>query len=174
MRKIAFLCCLVLIVPLSGCIDPTETAGAIGQSFDGEDNAIMINHPPVIFGSVVFGDYYHGPNNRSFDVLSSMDAFAIDFDGNITEFGIDVNLDGIIDFPIDQSVGGPSYRLVNGTEENTWKMPVEVDAWGTGDVEYCQQPLAIIAVDDEGEISVKPFFIRFDYDSENGACLLTT
>ena len=50
------------------------------------------------------------------------------------------------------------------------KIPIEYDHWGTGEVEYCHQWLSIIAVDDDGDMTVEPFMVVFDYDEESEAC----
>ena len=39
------------------------------------------------------------------------------------------------------------------------------------DVEYCYQWLSLIAIDDDGDMTVEPFIAKFEWDSENEICL---
>ncbi|MEL0332056.1 MAG: hypothetical protein VW982_07560 [Candidatus Poseidoniales archaeon] len=171
MRKIQiFVLILIVGLPLSGCIDGADT------DEESENQTISsTNHHPVIYGFVEFSDYQHYPNSTSpVDALVSVNyAHAIDFDGNITQFGVDTNQDGEIDLEINQSRDGPGTKLVNGSESDSWKNPTEYFFSGTSDVFACYQWLSIIAVDDDGDITVKPFIISFDYDTQNNECLMS-
>ena len=100
---------------------------------------------------------------------------AVDFDGRIVEFGIDVNMDGAIDYSIDQSTSGPDWKMINETDSDEWKNPHPVNTWSTHaeDVQYCIQHLSMIAVDDDGAMTVIPFQVQFNYDRESSQCQLT-
>ena len=173
-----FILMLVILLPLTGCIDVSDNADAqqdSGAEPQAQNQTVtQPNHHPVIFGTVAFGDYWHSSNSStSSDVLVARTSHAVDFDGNVVEFGIDTNQDGVIDMDIDQSSEGADWKMVNGSDSDDWKSPLELDTWGTGDVEYCYQWLSIIAIDDDGDITVEPFMISFDYDDENDMCLMT-
>ena len=51
-----------------------------------------------------------------------------------------------------------------------WMNPIPYE---NGDIEYCYQWLSLIAIDDDGAISVEPFMATFEYDdNEVNACTL--
>ena len=170
-----FVLLLVILLPLTGCIDLSDNA-------EGEDNGsseMQQNHYPVIFGTADFRDYWHSSNSTtSENVLVTKTAYAIDFDGMIAEFGIDVNEDGLIDFPITNSTTGASWQMVENTDNNSWMNPLEYDTWGPGqnqvrgDVNYCYQWLSMIAIDNDGAMTVKPFMVAYDWDNEAETCML--
>ena len=164
-----FVLLLVILLPLTGCIDVTDNANAQEERTASQTSN---NHHPVIFGGADFGDYYHASTgSTSSDVLYGRTLYAVDFDGNITHFGIDVDQDAVIDLPVQNWVEqGPELVMVANSENASWRNPIEYDSWGTGDVSYCHQWLSIIAVDDDGDMTVEPFMVVFDYDEEAEAC----
>ncbi len=156
---------------MSGCID-----GADAEEESENQTVSSTNQNPVIYGFVEFSDYQHHPNSTSPSVealVSFNYAHAIDFDGNITQFGVDTNQDGEIDLEINQSKDGSGSKLVNGSESQSWRNPTEYYFTGSSDVMVCYQWLSIIAVDDDGGKTVEPFIISFDYDDQNNVCLTT-
>ena len=164
-----FVLLLVILLPLTGCIDISENVDAQEETPTQEN---ISNHHPVIFGSAYFGDYWHNSNSStSTDVLIGRTLHALDFDGNVTDFGIDVDKDGIIDLPIQNwEETGAELTMVANSDVYDWKNPIEFDSWGNGDVEYCHQWLSIIAIDDDGDMTVEPFMVDFQYDDENDSC----
>ena len=164
-----FVLLLIVLFPMSGCIDG-------GDAEDGSENQAIssTNHHPVIYGDVVFGDYQYSNTTSIFDVLYTVNyAHAIDFDGTITQFGIDTNQDGVIDLDINQSKSGGSFKFVNGSDSNIWKDPTNIQFLDNQRSLFCYQWISMIAVDDDGDISVKPFIISFNYDDQNNECLMT-
>jgi hypothetical protein len=164
-----FILMLVILLPLTGCIDVSDNADAQEET---PTQQSMNNHHPVIFGNAYFGDYWHGSNSStSTDVLVGLTLHALDFDGNVTDFGIDVDKDGVIDLPVQNwQEAGPERVMIANSDTYNWKNPIEFDSWGSGDVEYCHQWLSIIAIDDDGDITVEPFMVIFAYDDEAETC----
>jgi len=165
-----FVLFVIFLLPMSGCID-----GSDAEEESGDQTVSSTNHHPVIYGYVDFGEYQHQNSTSLFDVLVSQNyAHAIDFDGTITQFGIDTNQDGVIDLEINQSNDGPESKIVNGSDSEVWKNPTEYYFSTTSDVQFCYQWLSIIAVDDDGGKTVEPFIISFEYDDQNNECLKTS
>ena len=173
-----FILLLVILLPLTGCIDVSDNADAqedeSAQQPSQNQTVLPPNHHPVIYGSVSFGDYWHDSNSTlSENVLIARTLHSLDFDGFVVEFGIDVNKDGVIDLPINNAyVNDAEWQMVPNSDSDGWKSPIEYDSWGSGDVEYCFQWLSVIAKDDDGDITVEPFMVVFDYDDEADECLL--
>ena len=168
-----FVLLLVILLPLTGCIDLTDNAE--GQDGSLDTTIDEINHPPVIWGSIYFGSHYCANNSTSIDdVIVTRAVSAVDYDGNITEFGLDTDQDGVIDFHITDMCEGADYQAILGTNDSSsWFEPLEMNTWGGAsmDIEYCYQNLALIAIDDDGSIGVEPFTIYFEYDERYGGCL---
>ncbi|MDB2570575.1 hypothetical protein N9X79_00255 [Euryarchaeota archaeon] len=154
-----FVLLLVVLLPMSGCMD-----NAVGDA-EGtdEDNTTINNYYnqtnqlPVIYNHMFRGTYEFYLN-----------VMAQDYDGNITDFGADLNLNGLIDVHISSS---PYDRVTMDYTEN-WSNPIlynpnnapEND--GVYDLN-CQQWLQLIAIDDDGGMSYHPLLIISDYRDEN-------
>jgi hypothetical protein len=150
-----FILLLVIMLPLTGCLDIADNA----ESQEAE--VIENNRHPVIYSEEF--TRYNGGNGIS------IQAMAVDFDGIIESYGVDVNQDGIIDIPV---ANFNEYTFQTVGEDTEW---MNKSVWNpTGhlmDVEYCYQWLSLIAIDDDGDMTVEPFIAKFQWDSENEICL---
>ena len=170
-----FILLLVIMLPLAGCLedtDPNEEDDLILV----EPSQIMDNHPPVIYYNYAgFSDYYdYDTSTLVENVIVITAGMAEDFDGDVIEFGIDTNQDGIIDFYLDKTGGQTIAQTAYNPENMTdWMNPMPYD-WGASpqDVEYCYQWLSLIAIDDDFAMSVEPFMATFEYDDETMLCEL--
>ena len=147
-----FILMLVILLPLTGCLDIADTA----ESQEAE--VIEKNRYPVIY-SEEFTRYNGGDG-------ISIQAMAVDFDGSIQSYGVDVDQDGVIDIPI---TNFNEYTHQTVGEDTEWMNKSLYNP--TGDVEYCYQWLSLIAIDDDGDMTVEPFIAKFQWDSENEICL---
>ena len=166
-----FVLLLVILLPLTGCIDMTDNAES--QDATTEESQNETNHLPVIFGDAYFGNHYCSSDSSTKEnMIITRAAYAVDFDGNITEFGLDVNQDGSIDYTMDMSCENADYQPMMGTNSTEWMNKSIYNPTGDlGDVEYCYQWLSLIAIDDDGAMTVEPFIAKFQWDSENEVCL---
>lgn len=165
-----FILLLVILLPLTGCLDIADTAESQEQL--NEESQSELNHHPVIYlNQARFWDYYdYSTNTLVENVIVVSAGMAIDFDGNITDFGIDTNQDGVIDFPLDHSGNTLIQAAYNPDNMTDWMNPIPYEY---GDIEYCYQWLSLIAIDDDGAMSVEPFMVTFEYDdNEANACTL--
>lgn len=170
-----FILLLVIMLPLSGCLTDDRNREEDDLILV-EPSQIMDNNPPVIYYNYAgFSDYYdYDTSTLVENVIVITAGMAEDFDGDVIEFGIDTNQDGIIDFYLDktggQTIAQTAYNPDNMTD---WMNPMPYD-WGAlpQDVEYCYQWLSLIAIDDDYEMSVEPFMALFDYDDETMLCEL--
>lgn len=150
-----FILLLVILLPLTGCLDIADTA----ESQEGE--IIENNLYPVIY-SEEFTRYNGGDG-------ISIQAMAVDFDGTIESYGVDVDQDGVIDIPI---TNFNEYTQQTVGEDTEWMNKSVYNPTGNlMDVEYCYQWLSLIAIDDDGDMTVEPFIAKFEWDSENEICL---
>ena len=168
-----FILLLIIMLPLSGCMDMTDNAE--GQEASAEELQTNQNQLPVIWGYVSFGAHYCAENGTtSVDLLVARATYALDFDGNISQFGLDVNQDAIIDFPITSTCEGADYQPVIGTNSTDWMNPIPMNEWGShpSSIEGCYQDISLIAIDNDGGLTANPMRLNFDYDRENEVCLL--
>ena len=155
-----FVLLLVVMLPMSGCFD-----GAVGdaEGTTEEDTTTINNYYnqtnqlPVIFNQM----------SRSYDQFH-LNVMVQDFDGNITDFGVDIDIDGVIDLQVSPF---PYDRVTFGYNES-WSNPVlynpdNVDEQNPLYGLTCQQWLQLIAIDDDGGISHHPLLIISDYGDEN-------
>jgi hypothetical protein len=159
-----FVLLLVVLLPLSGCFDGSTTGDAEAQDGVSEDTnedgtsssntgtpaVVALNLPPVI--SVETIGYL--ANVEGSDCTTN--AFEIevrhamtDWDGTIVNAGWDINLDGIIDFPVTSSEGYmmiqiPMNSMLNRTAETG-------NGFSTYVYEYREQSIVFGAQDDDGE-----------------------
>ena len=165
-----FILLLVIMLPLTGCLDVTDTAES--QAPLNEESQSEQNHHPVIYlNQARFSDYYdYSTSTLVEDVIVVSAGMAIDFDGNITAFGIDTDQDGVIDFSLDHTGNTLIQAAYNPDNMTDWMNPIPYEQ---GDIEYCYQWLSLIAIDDDGAMSVEPFMATFEYDdNEANACTL--
>jgi hypothetical protein len=156
-----FVLLLVILLPLTGCIDMTDNAESQDATTDETQSQTEQNHHPVIY-SEEFTRYNGGEG-------ISIQAMAVDFDGTIESYGVDVNQDGVIDIPV---ANFNEYTHQTVGEETEWMNKSIYNPTGNlMDVEYCYQWLSLIAIDDDGAMTVEPFIAKFQWDSENEVCL---
>ena len=150
-----FILLLVILLPLTGCLDIADTA-------EGQDAEVIENNRYPVIYSEEFTRYNGGDG-----IL--IQAMALDFDGTIESYGVDVDQDGVIDIPI---TNFNEYTIQTVGEDTEW---INKSVWNPSgylmDVEYCYQWLSLIAIDDDGDMTVEPFIAKFQWDSENEICL---
>ena len=156
-----FVLLLVVLLPLSGCFENTvgDAEGADDESGTTVVNNYynQTNQLPVIFSGHTTG----GGDQFYLNVMAQ------DFDGNITNFGVDVDIDGVIDIQLSPL---PYNKITMDYAEN-WSNPVlyNPDAYPEN-YDYdltCQQWLQLIAIDDDGGVSHHPILVMSEYDDEN-------
>jgi len=170
-----FILLLVIMLPLTGCLDITDNAES--QDATTEENQSVVNNPPVIyFASAAFLDWYdYSTNTLVENVIVVSAGMAVDFDGEIMEFGIDTNQDGVIDLPLNETGGETVIQAAYNPDNMTdWMNPMPYDYGALPqDIERCYQWLSLIAIDDGGAMSVEPFMAWFEYDNNEAmACEL--
>ena len=159
-----FVLSLVILLPLTGCIDVSDNAEA-----DENDDVVAQNNPPVIYGMARFADYYDYDTSTLHEDVITVQAMAKDFDGVVVDLGVDVDLDGVIDFNANDIENYTLEMVSNGSD---WMNPVPWNPSGfTMDVEYCYQWLSLIALDDDGAMDIEPFKAVFEWDDETETCM---
>jgi len=170
--KVSLLILLVISLLLSGCLE-----GAIGADEDTEDendsesSQNVVNQEPLIYGG--FGNcigecYYQG--NWYDSIVSASDVFAVDPDGNISDFGMDWDNDFEIDwsFPWDWNVSYSETMPQFNYSLMTINPPTNTnDPDGFCSTGY----MNLIAEDNLGLKEIKPLKWRFDWDTEEQICL---
>ena len=162
-----FVLSLVILLPLTGCIDVSDNAEA-----DESDELIEQNNPPVIYGRVYFGDYYDYSTGTLYEDVINVQAMAKDFDGTVVSLGVDVNVDGIIDYFATEI---DNYSLEMVSANGSWMSP---EFWApsgrNADADYCYQWLSLIAIDDDGAMDIQPYKATFRIDGETNECSMTS
>jgi hypothetical protein len=107
-----FVLLLVVLLPMSGCFDDAVGDAEGADDADNSDSGDTItntagyNHPPVISaeitGSITFSE---GSDCTTNGIQVEARHAMTDWDGNITQAGWDVNLDGTIDHVVTESEG---------------------------------------------------------------------
>ena len=144
---------LIIFTSLSGCVEESNS-----------EVSVNVNQTPVIIGSLYFDDYYDSQNNSTIEDVLWIYATAIDYDGQVVQWGVDTNNDGIIDYNLTNVT---SYSPQIMTSESTWKNSSPLGSY----IDYCQQWVSLIAIDDKGAVGAKQFDLKFVWDSENEICL---
>ena len=156
-----FILLLVIMLPLTGCIDITDTA-------ESQESVIEeTNHSPVIYvNQARLWDWWDSSTSVSLeDVIVISGGMAVDFDGNVTAFGVDTNQDGVIDYSLDNT-GTIAFQVAYNPDNMTeWMNPMPYS-------DYCIQHLSLIAIDDDGAMAVEPFVAAFEWDDQTDTCLL--
>jgi len=167
-----FVLLLIVLLPLSGCME-----GAIGVAEGAEDEndsesiQYIVNQEPLIYGG--FGNcigecYYQGDWYDS--LVSATDIFAVDPDGNISDFGMDWDNDFEIDwsFPWDWN---ESYSET--MPQFDYSLMIINPPTNTNDPDgFCSTGyMNLIAEDNLGLKEISPLKWRFDWDTEDQICL---
>ena len=76
---------LIIFTSLSGCVEESNS-----------EVSVNVNQTPVIIGSLYFDDYYDSQNNSTMEDVLWIYATAIDYDGQVVQWGVDTNNDGFI------------------------------------------------------------------------------
>jgi hypothetical protein len=148
---------LIIFTTLSGCIEDSNSEVSLEQ-----------NQSPIIVGSVFFDSYHNDQTNTTFDNILWINAMSLDYDGQVVQWGVDTNLDGIIDYNLtNHSLYSPQPM----TFESEWKNSSSWGVYNDWYVDYCQQWISIIAIDDKGAYGTMQFELKFIWDSENDTCL---
>jgi len=152
-----FVIMLVILIPMTGCFEAVDNADAEEKQSG--------NTPPVIFSENFYSSaagYTVYNNNISFAV----EAMAIDLDGLLVEFGVDYDLDGKIDFNFNATTDVPQYVTIGGDYYEKFDLTLYNE--GDDGRNYCSQWAALIAVDDDGLIDVRPFKIYTELEWNDG------
>jgi hypothetical protein len=164
MRTI-FVFLLLISLPLSGCLGESDTSEEQADSSSTEEstNSTTIinnnynnttvyqntnNSPPIINigGSGVLTNV-EGIDCTTNAFETEMRHAMTDWDGMIVNAGWDINLDGVIDFPVNSSEG---YTMIQIPMENMLNKTVEAGT-GSNAYEYREQSVVFGAQDDAGE-----------------------
>ena len=162
-----FILLLVVLLPLTGCLDTVEPADA-GSVVD--EHSHSVNTPPVIYGDwyggVRFHDYYDYDTSTLHEDVLVFEGMVRDIDGIVVQFGVDTDLDGNIDFNVSMLDYAESQSVMIDTNGTGWMNPIYAGN------EYCIQWIQLIAVDDDGAMQIVPYRAAFEFDDETDLCLL--
>ena len=160
-----FVLLLVFLLPMSGCLE-----NGIGEAEAEEvDSSSTENMLPVIYGSISLTASCPTPgascstNEWIYPVLAG-NTMVIDYDGNVTNFGVDVDLDAEIDYEMGGNYSEYDVR-VNFDFNESDIIPILWDPAGQSSNNpdaYCYQWINVIAVDDDGGKTIHPSMWRFD------------
>jgi hypothetical protein len=120
----------------------------------------------VILGHGYFGynTWYDGTGGE--ENRLSFTASAVDFDGTVTQFGLDMNLDGQIDFVFDPDNYSTQSHVIG--VNNNWWFDLTLHNEGEDGRNYCSQWAVLLAIDDDGAIDTMPFEIRTELEWNDG------
>jgi len=165
-----FILLLVVLLPLTGCLDLIDPANADDDSdadADEHSHSISYNTPPVISGAVIYRDYWDSDQGALVEDVFVSTSVAWDYDGTIVAFGVDWNMDGIIDANFTEAYDQYLYRYLNTTGD--WINPQSYDDIQEGR-NGCYQFLNLIAVDDDGASTIIPINQQFREGETTGTC----
>ena len=156
-----FVILLVMLIPMTGCF------GAIDNANGEEEESV--NMPPVILSHGGAG-YFTYSDGSGETYRLSFTATAIDFDGTVAEFGLDMNLDGQIDFPFDSDNESRQSHVIG--DNNNWWFDLTLHNEGDDMRNYCTQWGVLLAIDDDGSIDTMPFQIRtkLEWNDDVASC----
>ena len=168
-----FVLLLVVLLPLSGCFD-----GAVGDAEGTDDESTVINNyynnttaeynsPPIISGSVIYRDYWDSDQGVLIEDVLVSTSVAWDYDGSIVAFGVDWDMDGVIDENFTEAYDQYLYRYLNTTGD--WINPQSYHDIQEGR-NGCYQFLNLIAVDDDGASTIIPMNQQFKEGETTGTC----
>jgi hypothetical protein len=168
-----FILLLVVLLPLTGCLDTVEPADA-GSVVDADSHTHSVNTPPVIYGNwyggVRFHDYYDYDTSTLHEDVLVFEGMVRDIDGIVVQFGVDTDLDGVIDYQMPRASGYAEWNQTLSlmiTDNTSWMNPIDYDGY-----DYCFQWIQLIAVDDDGAMQIVPYRAIFEQDDETDLCLL--
>ena len=161
-----FVLLLVVMLPMSGCFD--DSVGDAEAAEDGSETTVINNYynqtntPPVIYGDSI--TWWSG----SWQELATY-SMVLDIDGVVTNYGLDIDLDGVIDFEMSTDDDG-NYsqwvKRVNATFTESDINPIII----SGGENYCYLWVNNIAIDDDGAITIVPERWDWNYDQETEQC----
>ena len=162
-----FILLLVVLLPLSGCLDTVEPADADSVvDADSHTHPVNNNNPPVIYATIKFTDYYDYDTSTLHEDVLVFEGMVRDIDGIVVQFGVDTDLDGNIDFNVSMLDYAESQSVMIDTNGTGWMNPIYAGN------EYCIQWIQLIAVDDDGAMQIVPYRAAFEFDDETDLCLL--
>ena len=145
-----FVLLMMVLLMMAGCFEATSTTEA-EEEFTTENDENK--NAPIVFGNARYTNHYE--NGNVIENVLIVEAMAKDFDGSIIEFGIDLNLDGEIDYFANHT--SDELEIVSGNLSETYQFELTKINEGQDGQNYCYQWAALIAVDDDGFIGVKTF-----------------
>ena len=164
---------LALVIVLSGClgntsdgVDAEDESTTIVNNFY-NNTTVEYNAPPVISGTVVYRDYWDSEQGVLIEDVFVSTSVAWDYDGTVVAFGIDLDMDGIIDANFTEAYDQYLYRYLNTTGD--WINPQSYDDIQEGR-NGCYQFLNLIAVDDDGASTIIPMNQQFKEGETTGTC----
>ena len=170
-----FVILLVMLIPMTGCFGAIENSDA-EENESVSDNMNDQNSPPVIYGfSVSLGKTC--PDLQS--SCSSDDTvypviygnlMALDFDGTVVEFGIDIDLDGDIDFDMGGNYSEYEYKANYEANVSDFNPSLLGEDYGDGD-SNCYQWVNLMAVDDDGDVTIQPNRWTFNWRTDLQECV---
>jgi len=182
-----FVLLLVVLLPLSGCFDD-----AVGDAEGTGDESTIINNYynnttisenslPVIVGGFSLTTTCPnvgtdcGYNEMVWPVLGGS-SMVVDYDGDVVSFGIDFDMDYVIDLEMPGNYSQYETR-VNFQMNESFLNPIHhtgvldqtlIDAgWSS-----CHQWVNIIAIDDDNGTTIIPLRWNFEWDRESQTCVV--
>ena len=149
-----FVLMLVILLPMSGCFE-NSVGDAEGQVEPGNsedsmiDNASM-NQLPLLY--LWSDDASYTTNDRT-EIRWNWQISVSDLDGNISEVGVDSDLDGFIDYQFvsnDWSVHAQEFEGPSNLSTSDF-------TYRTQNLEWCYFAFNLIVIDDDGGKYVEPY-----------------
>ena len=94
---------------------------------------------------------------------------ALDFDGTVVEFGIDIDLDGDIDFDMGGNYSEYEYKANYEANVSDFNPSLLGEDYGDGDA-TCYQWVNLMAVDDDGDVTIQPNRWTFNWRTDLQEC----
>ena len=169
-----FVIMLVILIPMTGCFGAVDNVDAEEDTV--ENPTSSENIAPVIYGwGINLGQSC--PDNQTSCSSSDYvwpviygDMMALDMDGTVIEFGVDMDLDGEIDYDVGGNYSEYNYKriyLPNQTQFNPTLLGNPNTADGDSD---CYQWVNLMAVDDDGAVAIEPSAWRFNWRTDLQEC----
>ena len=175
-----FVLLLIILIPMTGCFDNSvgdaegvQDSGSVAEdNGDSESSQYILNQEPLIYG--VFGNcvgecYYQGDWYDS--LVSASDFFAVDPDGNIADFGMDLDNDFEIDWSFPWN-WNESYSETMPQFDYSLIIINPPGATNNPDAFCSTGYMNVIAEDNLGLKEIRPVKWRFDWDTEEQICLI--
>ena len=150
-----FVLLLVVMLPMSGCFD-----GAVGDA-EGSDesdgngnNELSVNHPPVISAGIEPSIMYTEGDDCTTNGIEIHARHAMtDWDGQISQAGWDVDLDGNIDYFVTDSEGHTAVEILLD-DMTYWNYTL-----GNNEIFARQKNIVFGAQDDSGQWTSSEIFL---------------